>query len=132
MYRVCLAMAVCAVTSAAQDANAIILRSVERDSANVERLKNYTYEEREEFREYDSKGKVTSAHSKTNEVMMLAGRHYQRLTKRDDKPLSANENRKEQEKLDKELAKRQSMAAAEHARLQKGQAEQRKFVREIP
>src|SRR6266851_4034191 len=45
------------VVGRADDANSIILRSLDRDWANFERLKNYTYEERSETREYDKRGK---------------------------------------------------------------------------
>ena len=120
------------VVGRADDANSIILRSLDRDWANFERLKNYTYEERSETREYDKKGKLKSTEIETNEIMILGGRHYGRLIARDDKPLSEKQARKEQEKMDKELAKRQNMSAADKAKLEKERAEGRKFLREIP
>ena len=100
----------------APDALDIIRRSVERDWTDYESRKNYTYQERSEFRQY----------------LILGGRPYERLTARNDKPLSAREERREQAKLDSELAKRQHESPAEQARYQEERAKERGFIREIP
>ncbi len=132
MQRLALAMLLIASVARADDATSIVLRSLDRDWTNFEHLKNYTYNERAETREYDKKGKLKSTEIETNEIMILGGRHYGRLIARDDKPLSEKQARKEQEKLDKELAKRQNMSAADKAKLDKERAEERKILREIP
>ncbi len=110
----------------------IVRRSVERDWTDFESRKNYTYQEHSEFRQYGRNGKTASVRSETNEILILGGRPYERLTARDDKPLSAREERREQAKLDKELAKRQHESAAERARYEKERTEERAFIREIP
>ena len=116
----------------AQDAAEIVRKSLEHDSANFERLKNYTYQAREEERELDKDGKVKSTHVETSEIVRLAGRPYERVISREDKPLPAKDERKEQEKLDKEAAKRERDTPADRAKLEKERAEQRRYVAEVP
>jgi hypothetical protein len=116
----------------APDPLEIVRRSVERDWTDFEGLKNYTYQERSEFRQHARDGAAAKVRSETNEILILGGRPYARLTARDDKPLSAREERREQAKLDNELAKRQHESPAEKARYQKERVEDRAFIREIP
>lgn len=116
----------------APDPLEIVRRSVERDWTDFESRKNYTYQERSEFRQYARNGKIASVHSETNEILILGGRPYERLTARNDKPLPAREERREQAKLDNELAKRQHESPAEQVRYQKERLAERAFIREIP
>ena len=116
----------------APDPLEIVRRSVERDWTDFESRKNYTYQERTEFRQYAGNGTVASSRSETNEILILGGRPYERLTARNDQPLPAREERREQAKLDNELAKRQHESPAERARYEKERAEERAFIREIP
>lgn len=116
----------------APDALEIVRRSVDRDWTDFESRKNYTYQERTEFRQYARNGAAARVRSETHEILILGGRPYERLTARDNKPLSAREERREQTKLDSELAKRQHESPAEQARYQKERTEERAFIREIP
>lgn len=110
----------------------IVRRSVERDWTDFESSKNYTYLERTEFRQFARNGAAAKVRSETNEILILGGRPYARLTARDDKPLAAREERREQAKLDNEHAKRQHESPAEQARYQKERTEDRAFIREVP
>jgi hypothetical protein len=116
----------------APDPLEIIRRSVDRDWTDFESRKNYTYQERSELRSYAGNGTVTKVRSEANEILILGGRPYERLTARNDKPLSAREERREQAKLDNELVKRQHESPAEQARYQKERIAERAFIREIP
>jgi hypothetical protein len=116
----------------AQDATDIIRQSVERDATNFERFKNYTFLERVEERRYGRNGNLSSKEIETYEFMVLGGRPYGKLVERDDKPLPAREARKEQEKVDKEAAKRQRESASDKAKEDKDRAEERRYLREIP
>jgi hypothetical protein len=116
----------------AQDATEIIRQSVDRDATNFERFKNYTFLERVETRRYGRNAKLGSKEVETYEFMVLGGRPYGKLVERDDKPLPAKEARTEQEKADKELAKRQRESASDKAREDKDRAEQRAYLREVP
>ena len=131
MRRYVFAMFVVSAAAHADDASDIIRRSIERDSTNFDRLKNYTYEARQETREFDGKGKLKKTEVETSEILILGGRQYERLIARDDKPLSEKNARKEQERMDKELAKREHESGTEKERHEKQRAEGRKFLREM-
>src|SRR5258708_28204317 len=94
-----------AATSFAQDPREIVRRSVELDQANWLRMKDYTWTAQETDRHLDSNGKVESIESKRWETTILYGEPFRRMLARNGKPLSADEQRKEQLRLDKETAK---------------------------
>jgi hypothetical protein len=115
-----------------QDAEEIVRKSLDRDQANFEQRRNYTYQERSEGREYDSQNKLNKTEVLTYEVLVLGGRPYQRLIARGDKPLSAKDERKEQDKLDAESAVRKRESAADRAKLEKERQQQRRYLVEVP
>src|ERR1700689_151285 len=115
----------------AQDANEIIRRATERDFTNFENRKNYTYQERTEVREYNTKGKLTKTEDETHEILILEGQPYEKLIGRNDKPLSEKDTQKEQKKLDNEVEKRKHQSAAEKAKLDKERLEEKKYLREF-
>jgi hypothetical protein len=126
--RYLLPLLLAAGAAGAQDAAEILRRSIEHDASNVERLKNYTFVERNEERMYDGAGRVKSSESQTYEILILAGRPWGRLIERNDKPLEPKDARREQEKLDRELARRKGGTASED----KDRIESRRFLREVP
>ena len=132
MSKVLLLALPAALVLCGQDATDIIRRSVERDAYNFERFKNYTFLERVEERRYGRAGNLASKEVQTYEFMVLSGRPYGKLVERDDKPLPAKEARKEQERLDKESAKRQRESASDKAKEDQDRAEQRRYLREVP
>src|SRR5208283_4659477 len=107
----------------------------DKDIENDKRLRNYTYVERDEDHKLDGKGQVKSTEARTYEVMELYGEQVQRLIQKDDKPLSAKEAAKEEEKIQKEIDKRKNESDdARRKREQKEEKEReegRQFVREI-
>jgi len=115
-----------------QDALEIVRKSLDRDIANFEHLKNYTYRQREVDRTFSKDGKLNKTESETTEVLILGGRPYEKLIERNDKPLSEKEARKEQEAMDKEVARRSNLSEAEKQKLEKRRLENRKFLSEIP
>lgn len=119
-------------TAAKPNADAIIRKSLERDFYNFSSVRDYTYVEREEDREYDGNGKLKKTESSTNEVLILAGRPYEKEIAKNDKALSEHEARKEREKMDKELVKREHMSASDRAKVEKEREEERAYLREIP
>jgi hypothetical protein len=119
-------------TLQAQDALDIVRKSLDRDANNYERSKNYTYLARQEEREFDGSGKVKSTESQTFDISILGGRRYERLVAKNDKPLSDKEQKQEQEKMDRELAKRQRETPAEKARLEKERTGNRRYLQEVP
>lgn len=115
----------------AQDANEIIRRATDRDFTNFESRKNYTYQERTEVREYNTKGKLTKTDIQTVEILILEGQPYEKLIARNDTPLSEKDTAKEQRKLDNEIEKRKRQSGAERAKLDKERLEEKKFLREF-
>jgi hypothetical protein len=120
------------VTAWGQSASEIMKRSIDHDFDNFDKQKNYTYQEREQNREFDAKGGVTKTEIETSEILILGGRPYEKMVAKNDQPLSVKDARKEQEKMDRELARRRNLTAAEKAKLEKERAENRKFLREMP
>jgi hypothetical protein len=116
----------------AQDPAEIVLRSIERDARNFELLKDYTYTERTQTQMYGAQGGRERSTSDTYEILRLEGRPLRRKIAHDDQPLSASDARKEQERLDREVAKRRAESPADKAKLERQRVEERKFLREIP
>lgn len=132
MVRTLLLTALAVSTVWGQDAREIVKRSVDRDARNFERFKDYTFQQYSDQKRFDKKGKVESTESELNEVLILGGRFYYRLLEKDGKPLSAKEAQKEQEKLDKEAAKRAAESERTRAKYERDRLQERKFAREIP
>jgi hypothetical protein len=119
-----------------QDAREIVRKSFDLDEANSMAMRNYTWTAKEIERHFDPKGAVTSEESKRWETVMLYGEPFRRVLERHGKPLSAEEQRREQEKLDKRVAKFAHQTPDERAhRLAKRENERKKereFLMEIP
>jgi hypothetical protein len=120
-----------ATAAFAQDANEIIRRATDRDFTNFESRKNYTYQERTEVREYNTKCKLNKTDVQTVEVLILEGQPYEKLVARNDQPLSEKDAKKEQNKLDKEVEKRKHQSASEKAKLDKERLEEQKYLHEF-
>jgi hypothetical protein len=120
----------------AQDAREIVRKSVELDQANWLRMKDYTWIAQETDRHLDSNGKLQSEESQRWETTILYGEPFRRMLARNGKTLSADEQRKEQRRLDKETAKFEQETADERARrlakIEKDRLKDREFLREIP
>jgi hypothetical protein len=125
-----------AAVACAQDAREIVRRSVELDQANWLRMKDYTWIAQETDRHLDSNGKVQSEESQRWETTVLYGEPFRRMLARNGKTLSADDQRKEQRRLDKETAKFEQETADERARrlakIEKERLKDREFLREIP
>lgn len=113
----------------------VIRESADKDMENDKKLRNYTYVERQEVRRLDRKGNLKSTEIKTYDVMEVYGEQVQKLISKDDKPLSAKDAKKEDDKIQKLIDKRNNESEADRAkRLQKHEKERednRKFVREV-
>jgi hypothetical protein len=113
-----------------------LLRVVaDKDMQNDKRLRDYTYIEREVQNNLDGKGSKKSTEIKTFEILEIYGEQVQRLIEKDDKPLSAKDAAKEEEKIQKIIDKRKN--ESEEARKKREEKEakeredERKFVHEV-
>jgi hypothetical protein len=113
----------------------LIRLTADKDVENTKRQHDYTYVRRDEERKLDGKGRVKSTESKTYEVMVLAGEHAEKLIAKNDEPLSEKEAKKEDEKIQKIIAKAQKESDSDRRkRLEKSEKEteeERQFVREV-
>src|SRR5258707_8673309 len=105
-----------AAFAADPDPAGIVRRSIGVESENARRARNYTFLQRTEDRDLDAKGEVRSRKSKTHDVTMLEGSSYRRLIERDDRPLSPEEEKLEQDKLRKSIEDRRHETEAQRAK----------------
>jgi hypothetical protein len=107
----------------------------EKDIENDKRLRNYTYIERQVENKLDGKGKRKSSEVNTYEVLEVYGEQVERLTEKNDKPLSQKDAVKEEEKIQKIIDKRKNESESDRKkreeREEKDREENRKFVTEV-
>jgi hypothetical protein len=87
------------------DPKEIVRRSMEIDRRTLELARNYTCQQREVVKHLDKHGDVKSTEVKTFDISFYYGEEYSRLIMVDDKPLDDKQKKKEDEKLEKFLAK---------------------------
>ena len=113
----------------------LIRESAVKDTENEKKLRDYTYLERQQVRRIDGKGQVKSTEIKTYDVMQIYGERVEKLISKDDKPLSAKDAKKEDDKIQKLIDKRRDESEGDREkRLQKEEKEReqdRQFVREV-
>jgi hypothetical protein len=113
----------------------LLRRAEEKDLENDKRQRDYTYIEREERHYLDGHGGVKKVESRTSEVLEIYGEPVERLTAKDDKPLSSDEAENEDEKIQKIIDRRKSESDAgrrkRREKEEKSREESRKFVLEI-
>ena len=94
----------------------IVARALSVNEKNQQLARNYTYLERQERRTLDGSGKVKQREVETWDVTLLEGSQYRRLVERDDKPLSAAEQQREEEKLKQSIQDRRGETAEQRER----------------
>lgn len=113
----------------------LLRRVAEKDLENEKRLRDYTYIQREEEHKLDGDGTVKKVESRTSEVLVAYGEHIHRLIAKDDKPLSAEEAKKEDERIQKIIDKRKNESDSDRRKRiekeEKDREDGRKFVLEI-
>jgi hypothetical protein len=123
-------------TALSQDAREIVRKSVELDQANWARRADYTWNEEDRERHFDSHNRMTAEHQEAWETLVLDGEPYRRMLQRDFKPIPEDEQKKEQQKLDRIAAKLDNESPAEKERRaaerEKERQRERKFLLEVP
>ena len=102
--------------AAAPDVNALVRKALSSEISRQQRLQNYTWEEKTVEKNFDQKGKSLTTRTKVFENLILDGSEYRRLIEEDNKPLNADRARKEQEKMDREVARRRAESSAQRQR----------------
>jgi hypothetical protein len=113
----------------------LIRLSADKDLENDKKLRDYTYVERQETRHINGKGEVKSTETETYDVMEIYGEPVQKLVAKNDKPLSAKDAQKEDEKVQKIIDKRQNESESDRKKRlekeEKDREDERQFVREV-
>jgi hypothetical protein len=113
----------------------LINQVAENDIENDKRQRNYTYRQRVEEHKLDGKGEFKSTESKTREIMMLYGEQVFRLVEKNDQPLSEKDKAKEEERIQKIIARRKNESDAQRQkrleREEKDREHDREFVRDV-
>lgn len=114
----------------------IMERSLKASEHNWRIAEDYAWRETRNFQRVDKNGNPKDSESKTYDVTMIEGKEYERLVMENGEPLSPEKDRKEQEKLDKEVAKLQNETPSQREkRLRKDKEEkeeQEAMFRAIP
>ena len=122
-------------TLSREQIRALIRLCAEKDLENDKKQKNYTYVEREEERNIGGKGETKSTESKTYDVMEIYGEQVQKLIAKNDKPLSAKDAQKEDEKIQKLIDKRRKESDSDREKRlkkeEKDRQEELQFVKEV-
>ena len=114
---------------------ALIRLSADKDLENDKKQRDYTYVERQEVHKLNGKGEVKSTETETYDVMEIYGEQVQKLTAKNGKPLSDKDAKKEDEKIQKLIDKRQNESDGDRnkrlAKEEKDRDDERQFVREV-
>jgi hypothetical protein len=119
----------------AEQIRELLRRAEEKDIENDKQQRDYTYTEREERHKLEGDGTVKKTETSTSEILEIYGEPVERLTAKDDKPLSVDDAKKEDEKIQKIIDKRKQESEGDRRkrleREEKDREEDRKFVLEI-
>jgi hypothetical protein len=103
-------LALLAATAWAQDPKELVRRSIAQDQLGWVWMQDYTWQANSVERHFDSRGKVESTKREGWETLILDGEPYRRTLERDGKPLSTEQQRDEQVKLDRETKKLKNLS----------------------
>jgi hypothetical protein len=121
--------------SPTHDPKEIVRRALDTDQNAFRLAKDYTFERREELKVLDRGGAVKRHEISTYDVTILYDEIYSRRIRKDDQPLTAREESKEQQKIDKLVIERQNETEDERkkrlAKEEKEREEGRAFVRDV-
>jgi len=113
----------------------LLKRAEENDLENDKRQRDYTYTERVERHKLDDHGNVKKTETWTSEILEVYGEPVERLTSKDNEPLSDHEAKKEDDKIQKIIDKRKNESDSDRRKRmqkeEKSREEDRKFVLEI-
>ena len=117
------------------DPKEIVRRGLDADQQNFQLARDYTYEERVELKALDKKGAPKHHEIYTNDVTILYDEPYSRRIRKDDKPLTESAEKKEQEKMDKFVAKYKNESEGDRekrlAKKEKERQEERAFAGDV-
>jgi hypothetical protein len=85
---------------------ATVLREVEAHQKELDKIReNYTFREMQTTRQLDGHGVVKKVETEEHEVFFVKGHQIEKLVRKDGKDLTADQARKEQDRVNKEVIK---------------------------
>jgi len=108
-------VALAGTLGAQPDGAEIVRQSLARSEERARLARNYTFIERQVQKRLDAEGRVKSRQCRTFDITLLEGSPYRRLIQRDDRPLPPEEEKKEQEKLERSIAERRNETEKQRA-----------------
>jgi hypothetical protein len=112
----------------------LIRQCAENDLANDKKQRDYTYTERQQVKRINGKGQVKSTETETYDVMEIYGEQVQKRIEKNGKPLSAKDAKKQDDKIQKLIDKREKESQSDRkkrlAQEQKDRDDELQFVRE--
>jgi outer membrane lipoprotein-sorting protein len=101
-----------------------LFEEIDKNQKEIDKIReNYAGARFEEETEYDKNGQVTKKEQKDYTFFYLNGDEISTLVKKDGKPLSADEQKKEEEKTRKEIEENQKKAQKKDAKEEKAKEE---------
>ncbi len=120
----------------AADPLAIVKRSLEAEEASWKRDSRYNLVQRVETHDLDGNNRRKETQIRTFRWQVVEGAPFRRLIAQDDKPLTDEQEAREQERFEKAIEERRNESPAERAErlenYEKRRTENRAAVREIP
>ncbi len=113
------------VRASEPDVNALVRKALSSEISRQQRLENYTWEQKTIQKTFDQKGRLQSTKTKVFEYLVIDGSEYERMIEEDGKPLSAARVVKEQQTMDKEMARRRAESPAQRKHRQDEHAKRR-------
>jgi len=114
----------------------IVRRSLEKDSMNFRRWREYTYQRHEVTHELDARGQVKKTESSTYDLVTIGEELYSKLIARDGRPLSDKDARDADREFEKQVQRRKDESPGARAKRleqkRKQEEEGRRFLREVP
>lgn len=113
----------------------LIRKCADNDLENDKRMRDYTYVERQQLQKVNGKGEVKSTESETYDVMEIYGEQVNKLTAKNDKPLSAKDAQKEDGRIQKLIDKRKDESESDRRKRlekkEKDREDELQFVHEV-
>ena len=104
-----------------------LFKEIDENQKAIDKIKeNYAGTETDEETEYDKTGKVTKHEVNEHTFFYLDGNEISTLVKKDGKPLSAEDQKKENEKTQKRIEEHQKRKAKKEAKEEKAKEEGKK------
>jgi hypothetical protein len=91
----------------------IVRNAISREIGHQRKLANYTWQQKSVVHSLSNSAELRKTETRVTEHFNIDGTSYRKLIERDGKPLSGDEARKEQERMDKEIARRKNESPSE-------------------